>query len=278
MTVPIHCMQGRLIPPWDRRIQAFPARDWERELTLASEAGIEGIEWIYEVQGAEANPLGSDSGLARVAARCAELGIVVESLCADWFMERPLLRDLDGGTRKLCWLLDRCSTAGIRRVVLPFVDASSLRDCEPRELVELLRPLISELEDAGVELHLETSLPPHVFAELLSRIDHPLVKANYDTGNSASLGYDPREELNAYGDRIGSVHVKDRVRAGGTVPLGEGAANLELVFSLLRERGWNRPFVLQTARGEPGAELGHVRSDAEWVRGMWARSREHAWN
>ena len=72
---------------------------------------------------------------------------------------------------------------------------------------------------------------------LLSRLPDPPFKANYDTGNSASLGYDPVEELGAYGPRIGSVHVKDRVRGGGTVPLGEGDARVETVFDLLHELG-----------------------------------------
>ena len=33
---------------------------------------------------------------------------------------------------------------------------------------------------------------------------------NYDTGNSASLGYDPSEEISVYGHRIINVHIKDR--------------------------------------------------------------------
>ena len=73
-----------------------------------------------------------------------------------------------------------------------------------------------------VELHLETDLDPGKFKSLLDEIKHPLIKVNYDSGNSGSLGYSPVEEFAAYGDRIGSFHIKDRVLGGGTVPLGTG--------------------------------------------------------
>jgi hypothetical protein len=51
----------------------------------------------------------------------------------------------------------------------------------------------------GVELHLETALDPSAFAALLKRLDDPLIKVNYDTGNSSALGYRPKDELDAYG-------------------------------------------------------------------------------
>ena len=66
-------------------------------------------------------------------------------------------------------------------------------------------------------------------------LDH--IKANYDIGNSASLGYDPIVELNAYGHKILNVHVKDRKLKGTTVPLGSGDANIKLVFSKLSHFG-----------------------------------------
>lgn len=276
-------MQGRLQPPVDGRIQAFPADDWESEFVAAREAGVEGIEWIYEVYGEDRNPIGSDAGLERLAKLVDEHGIAVESLCADWLMDCPLLA-VDGEERerrrqKLLWLADRAGRAGIRRIVLPFVDASALRGpADVDTLLAILGTVAPDLERAGVELHLETSLGPDEFRSLLERIDHPLIKANYDTGNSASLGFDPREEFAAYGSRIGSVHVKDRLRGGGTVSLGSGAADLPAVFELLASSGWERPLVLQVARGAEGEEPLHVRSAAEYVRELWARSAERAWS
>ena len=46
--VPVGIMQGRLVPPVDGRIQAFPAENWKDEFELASDAGLACIEWKKE--------------------------------------------------------------------------------------------------------------------------------------------------------------------------------------------------------------------------------------
>jgi hexulose-6-phosphate isomerase len=206
-----------------------------------------------------------------------DYGVAVESLCADWFIERPLLADRADGLEKLRWVVSRASAAGIRRTVVPFVDASAVHEDDIAELAALLTEVIPHLQRAAVELHLETPLAPDAFAGLLGSLDERFVKANYDSGNSASLGYDPRDEFRAYGSRIGSVHIKDRVLGGATVPLGQGDADLELVLSLLRSGGWERPLVLQVARGADGVEAEKIKSDSQFVRGLWDRCRDRAW-
>jgi hexulose-6-phosphate isomerase len=117
-------------------------------------------------------------------------------------------------------------------------------------------------------LHLETSLDPRRFHSLLAKLPHPYLKANYDAGNSASLGYDVLEEIAAYGERIGSVHIKDRIRGGGTVPLGSGDANIPALLSELFRIGYKGDFVMQIARGEAGKELGWIRQNRELVLGQ----------
>lgn len=271
-------MQGRLLPPHHGRFQAFPVGAWARELELAALAGIDGIEWIFERPGVEENPLGPEGDIAQLRASANAHGVAIDSICADWFMELPLVAaDRGERTTELRELLGRAAAACVRRIVLPFVDASALRgDADVDALVDVLTTVVADLDRTGVELHLETDLPPAAFAALLERIDHPRVLANYDTGNSASLGYDATEEFAAYGARIGSVHIKDRVRDGGTVPLGEGDADIPLVMRLLRAAGWDRPLVLQAARGPEGDEVATVTAQARWVREAWARE-EATW-
>ena len=113
--------------------------------------------------------------------------------------------------------------------------------------------------DAGVELHLETDCGPESLAALLANLPHPMLKANYDCGNSSSLGYDVYLELAAYGERIGSVHIKDRIRGGGTVPLGQGDADIPALLAGLSRLEYPGDFVLQIARGTVGEEI-------EWAR------------
>ena len=273
----IGIMQGRLSPPISGRIQAFPKDTWADEFPRAQAAGLQCIEWIYEVYGAEDNPLASSQGLSQMVALCRRYSVDVSSLCADYFMDRPLLRvSVTVGQErleKLLWLLRQCSLAGIERVVLPFVDRSEIRtDNELATVVASLRNVLPEAEQLGVELHLETSLPPLRFRDLLAQFDSPYIKVNYDIGNSAALGYDPKAEVGAYGKRIGSVHVKDRLRHGSTVPLGTGDADLNYCFAALKALGYQGDFILQVARGPEGEEVAWARHNRQFVLSHWTQS------
>jgi hexulose-6-phosphate isomerase len=162
---------------------------------------------------------------------------------------------------------------GVSRVVLPFVDASHIgTDGELDLVVTVLERALPDVEETGVELHLETSLSPARFAELLTRLPQAAIKVNYDSGNSASLGYHPREEFAAYGARVGSVHIKDRVRGGATVPLGTGHTDFKALFGCLKEIGYRGDFVLQVARGPEGAEVDWARQNREFVAALQAVS------
>jgi len=264
--LPIGIMQGRLLPKIDGRIQCFPAEQWRDEFPLAEKAGLQLIEWIYEIYGADKNPLATDEGIAELKALSSRYGIAVRSLCADYFMDRPLLANPEENGKKLSWLLGRCHLAGIRRIILPFVDASRLADSVAENaLIDLLRPFASEAEPLGIELHLETDLPPVRFANLIKRLPEMVFKVNYDSGNSASHGYDVKDEFKAYGSRIGSLHIKDRVRGGGTVPLGTGNADFKALRSALDAVGYDDDVILQVARELEGNELEWIRSVRENV-------------
>ena len=253
-------MQGRLVPPEEGRFQSFPRRAWRNEFSLAAEAGLNGIEWIFDAYGEVVNPLVNNSGIREMLYLSQQSGITVRSLCADYFMDQPFLRTSELQRRvlieKMCWLLSRCKLAGIRRVVIPFVDKSCIQDGdEEKQVISILQSILPAAEVNEVELHLETSLAAEPFAHLLQRCDHPLVRVNYDSGNSASLGYTVSDEFAAYGSRIGSVHIKDRKLRGGTVPLGTGNADLPAMFRGLAGLNYQGDFVLQIDRSGPGREV-----------------------
>lgn len=272
----IGIMQGRMVPPVDDRMQAFPRDDWDMEFPLAADAGFDTIEWIYDGYGEDVNPLATAQGIARMKNLSRQHGVAVRSVCADYFMERPLVRvsedEREEGLARLEWLLSQGHQLGIERVVLPFVDNAAIRtESEKRSVVDSLRRALPTAEAFGIELHLETDLAAADFRDLLGRVSHPLVKVNYDTGNSASLGYHPHEEFRAYGDRIGSVHVKDRVLGGGTVPLGTGDADFAAVFAGLREQRYAGDIVLQVARGTAGDEMAWAKRNIGFVEARWPR-------
>jgi hexulose-6-phosphate isomerase len=268
-------MQGRLSPPETDSIQAFPLRGWRDEFARARAAGLAAIEWIYDVYGEGANPIETDEGANEALELAARSGVAIDSVCADWFMPNRLVRaeraERARRLERLRWLIGRCRRLEAWRLVLPFVDASAIEGPEDEEdVLDAVRTVLPEAERTGVELHLETALEPAQYRALLAGIDHELVKVNYDSGNSASLGYRPPDELGAYGDRIGSVHVKDRVRGGGTVALGDGDADLPALFRGLAQVGFAGDYVLQVARSRPGEEIAQAIDDRRTVERLLA--------
>jgi L-ribulose-5-phosphate 3-epimerase len=263
-------MQGRLVPPEGGHFQSFPRERWRDEFALAAQAGMNAIEWIFDVYGETENPLITDLGVAEMHALSGKTGVAVRSLCADYFMDRPFLRTTDAERNELVekfeWMLSRCGIAGVRRVVIPFVDKSCIQsEDETLQTLSILKRIIPSAEKNHVELHLETSLAPKPFAELLEQCQHPLLRVNYDSGNSSSHGYQVREEFAAYGRRIGSVHIKDRQLSGSTVPLGTGDADLPAVFRGLAALAYSGDYVLQIARSDPGQELQWIAQNRDWV-------------
>jgi hexulose-6-phosphate isomerase len=252
------------------RIQAFPRERWAEEFPNAAMAGLGAIEWIYDTYGLGANPIETDAGIESILDLSRTHGIAVRSMCADYFMDFTFVRATDAERTeriaRLEWLLGRAQRIGMTRIVLPFVDNSAIRDEADRDaVIDTLQRALPAAQAAGIELHLETSLGPEDFAALLARIPHPWVKVNYDSGNSSSLGYRPAEEFAAYGGRLGSVHIKDRVLHGATKPLGEGDADLDAVFAGLRHLNYGGDFILQAARGTEGDEVQWARRNRAYV-------------
>ena len=91
--------------------------------------------------------------------------------------------------------------------------------------------------------------------QFIRKLPNDVFGINYDIGNSASLGFSHKQEIDLYGDIIFNVHVKDRPLHGSTVPLGEGNANFKEVFQSLFLADYKGDFILQTARAKQNNHL-----------------------
>lgn len=265
---PIGIMQGRLSPPIEGRIQAFPSYSWKSEFAVARSCGLDLIEWIFEGDDWVENPLFACPG--QIQRLTEQYGVRVLSVCADFFMDNPLIRaskaEQEARTDVLLQLILQCGRIGIRYIVVPFVDSSAVKtDEEVGQVVNCLGKCLPIAERAGVKLAVESSLIPVTLADLMRQLNHPYARINYDIGNSASLGYSSHEEVAAYGAWIETVHVKDRIRGGPTVPLGTGDADFDVTFSALAAIGYRGPFVLQAARGTIGEEVNLAKGYREFV-------------
>jgi L-ribulose-5-phosphate 3-epimerase len=268
-------MQGRLSPPEDGRFQSFPRASWREEFARARASGLDYIEWIHDEYGRTANPIFSEAGLAEFDALKQEHGIATPALCGDWFMDFPLIRctaeEREEREAHLHALIPVAARIGAKKMVLPFVDQSSMKTEDEKQTVRgVLRRALPIAEAQGVELHLEADFGPAEFAAFLREIEHPLLKVNWDSGNSSGLGFVATEEFAAYGERIGSVHIKDRYRklGGGveTRPLGTGSADFVDVFKAIGSIGYRGGLTLQVARGADNDEVNFLKGQLEFVR------------
>lgn len=115
--------------------------------------------------------------------------------------------------------------------------------------------ITSLAEETNINLSLETDLAPSPFSDLLDSINSKNVTVNYDTGNSASLGFDPIEEFSSYGHKITDLHIKDRLLGDASVPLGTGNANFQKIFDLISKYDYQGILIFQAFRDDEGLEI-----------------------
>ena len=262
-------MQGRLVPKYQSRYQAFPIGYWKDEFIVAQECGLNLIEFILDFNDADENPLLKEGGVEEIKSIIKKTGVSVQTICADYFMEEPLHSaddiSVQASRKVLLRLLDNAQSIGVTDIVIPCVDQSSLCDQEAADrFVENLTPMVKIAEKYGINLSLETDLAPQPFIELLDRFNSSRVTVNYDIGNSAALGFDSDEELAAYGNRITDIHIKDRRLAGGPVTLGEGNADFVKFFNKLEEFNYQGPFIMQAYRDDEGVEI--FKKQLDWIK------------
>jgi len=261
-------MQGRLVPKYHGRYQAHPIGYWQDEFSIAKDVGLDCIEFILDFNDAELNPLLKGRGIEEIQSVVDKTGVVIKSICADYFMEAPL-HSIDESIAKhsleiLNRLLETASKLDITDIVIPCVDQSTLNGAEAVErFVNQISNVIPVIESKKINLSLETDLAPEPFVTLLDRLNSKRITVNYDIGNSAALGYDPIDELNAYGNKITDIHIKDRVLGGGPVTLGEGDADFVKFFNKLKEFKYEGPFIMQAYRDDEGVEI--FKKQLAWI-------------
>lgn len=284
-------MQGRLSPPVDGQIQAFPLH-WQDEFARAQEAGLTAIEWLYrEPVDGDRNPLDLGETVATIRHLEQQSGVRVRSVCADYFVDHPLIvneavqwKQVD----QLCVVIHRAAMLEVEYVVLPFVGRVPGADfrstpadpawargsrihtvAEVTALVTLFRALAVTLRPLTLRICLELEIDRRRIVALLQAVNDPHFAVCYDLGDRAALGCDFVHDLRELGPYLGAVHVKDRTFAGPTVPLGKGVVDWSEVPRSLRDAGYTGPLVLQEARGMPGKEVPWAIESREWLEAIW---------
>ncbi len=153
---------------------------------------------------------------------------------------------------------------------------------ERRTIVENLRHLGDTAGEVGVTLALETHKGPTQNASamlaLMSDVDHPQVRLNFDTGNIAyyNQGVDPGAELRQVKHLVRNVHLKDN--RGGFEDwyfpaVGDGGSvDFRHIREILDDVGFNGPYTIEIegigGEPEPGLDGRHdrIRRSVEHLR------------
>ena len=257
---PVGVIQGRLLPKYQGRYQCHPVGNWSEEFKKVSELGLDCIQFILNFDTIDMNPLSSSQGLEKINGLVKSSGVKVSSICADYFMEKPLHKifgeELLNAMEVLKELVRSSKKIGSKSIVLPCLGASSFSDLnEMKKFQELISDVIPLAEDLDINLALETDLDSATFSTFLEAIDSSILTVNYDIGNSASFGHDVKEDFSAYGEKISDIHIKDRPLGQKSIQLGEGDANFEDFFKLIDNSYYSGPFIMETYRDEEGVSV-----------------------
>jgi len=128
----------------------------------------------------------------------------------------------------------------------------------------------------NVEPHGPYTTDPDTMEQILSCIDSPWLRMNFDTGNSFIAGNDPVEFLRRFRHKVSHCHIKDvseelarKVRGGETgiatsvVAIGEGvnADNIAGCIEILKKMDWSGVLSIECE-----AYPGKVEQSLEWLR------------
>jgi L-ribulose-5-phosphate 3-epimerase len=246
----IGVMQGRLSPRPEGKLQEFPWRTYREEFAKAARLGLHSIEWIFEASRFEDNPLWTEAGREEIRELTARSGVRVQSVCADYFMVHRLAGEsslsLSQNRDVLAELIVAANAVGADRILIPLLETSAVDSMElKREVVVSLRSAVEIAERYGVTLGLEMEIPGGDYAKFVQSVGSPRVRAYYDTGNSTAQGLDIAQDIIPILPVLHAVHIKDRVRGGGSKPLGTGDTNFQGFFPALVRAGFRGDFVLQ---------------------------------
>ncbi len=267
-------MQGRLTRPKGRGIQFFPFDNWENEFYAAKRLGLDEIEFIFDYDRHQENPMWTEEGIKKINVVKEETGIEICAVCFDYFMRRPFFKAESGrralikdeNTLMVKRVLSAMEQLDIPLLEVPLVDGSSLKNNSEKDAFQEWLLEVAESTDESVRFALETDLKPGDFLEYLEAFDNSRIGANYDSGNSSGIGYDLYEEVTTLRNHIFNIHIKDRVYHGQTVQLGTGGADFEGLFKGLGEIGYRQGFILQAARGPDGEEEKTILGQTEFVK------------
>jgi sugar phosphate isomerase/epimerase len=237
--------QGRLVPSATGLLDCPPGPRWREEFTTAEQLGLHHIELVAEKVWDPLNPLWTAEGRAELMSVAACTGVALPSLCVNEPLVRPFDAICDDLDRRLNPVLEALP---VDVLVVPLLEASDLRDRDPRVVARALRHLADGLPPRTA-LAVEVSLPARACLDFLDQVGSSGVGLCYDVGNATSFGYDPAGELEFLGPAVIHLHAKDRDLADQNVRFGTGRVPFAPALAALGAIGYRGLITMEATRG-----------------------------
>ena len=248
-------MQGRLTESKNDKIQFFPWNNWENEFQVAYENSFKLIEWTIDIENIANNPIYKQQ--QKILDLKKKYNVEINSVTCDFLMEVPYYKDdqqkntdINKSYNYLNHTIKACNDLGIKYIVFPLVDNGKIENIYQKQ--KLIRSLNNNnfLFNSNCEILFETDFNPKKQKDFICNFNTQKFGINYDTGNSASMGHNVKEEFCLYYNNIKNIHIKDRKKSSSTTKLGTGDFNFKYFFDYLIKNKYDKNLILQTARSE----------------------------
>jgi L-ribulose-5-phosphate 3-epimerase len=263
-------VQGRSIPQKNDLLQYFPS-NWKEEFPIISKLGFSGIEWIYDKNSESSNPILTETGRKEMLYFSKKNNVNLENIVFDWFLSNPFLQknesDQNKTIQKFFDLMQYSEDVGFKRIIFPLLDKNKINsDKEITNLIKYFKKyIIKKLDSLDIEIHFETALPSEKEKFIVNSLNHEKIKICFDMGNSASEGFDPIEVINTLENDLGSVHIKDRIFHGSSVPIGKGDVKFHQIFNSLNKINFNGPISFQIYRNKDSDNISILKHSLTFI-------------
>lgn len=239
-------MQGRLTDKGGFYPQLFPANEWEKEFETASGIGFDSMEWMFNYERWEKNPIIDVEQVHKISRLSKENHVVVSGICANYFMKKNIF---DAGAVKenceiLKCLVRSAEILGCPNIIIPLFEKSQIQK-DNRVISEILK------KTANKQTHIlfEADVEMEELEKWLKKLNVPNTGVCYDIGNAAGLERNIVKEIKNHMDIIKNIHIKDKKKKGKTVMLGQGDACFEEILGILKAQKYKGYCILESYYG-----------------------------
>lgn len=259
-------MQGRFSKIENNKIQSFPWKNWRKELDTCKKVNMRIIEWTLDYPKLLANPLLKST--EETLSFLKKKKIILNGVTCDFFMQKPFFKSkFKTKLNDLIYVINKLRHLDIK-LVIPFVDNSSICNLsEERKIEKVFKKIYKKyLYKSKLIICFECDYSPKKLKKFMNKFPKEKFSVNYDLGNSASLGYDVRQELSILKNRIQNIHLKDRLLNGGNVRFGSGNAKFKDFFNYINNINYKGAFIFQSSRNQNGQHLYEMKKNIQFIK------------